>query len=420
MTTFPLRLRVGPHRLARSFVCIALATGLSQAIAGLSFDEATRIARDQAPALMAQHSALTGAQSLQGAAGTLPDPRLTVGVDNLPISGADRYSLTRDFMTMQRIGLMQEVPNRAKRAAREAGAQARVERERAMLAVVQLAVQRDAALAWLGVHFAERRVALLAELERENHLLIDTLDARVAAGRAMPAERTMARQEALALADRRDDARRDVAKARAGLRRWVGVRADEALTGEPPALALAPEQVRADLHRHAEIAPYAAMQAMAQAEVREADAEQRGDWGWEVAYSRRGPLYGDMVSFQFTFDLPWQRGQRQQPQLLAKRKDAERIEAEREETMRRHREELEAQLAELQALDSQRERLAANGQALAGERVALALASYQAGRGDLGAVLAARREAVDTRLRLIELDAQRSALRVRLNTLVAE
>ena len=36
--------------------------------------------------------------------------------------------------------------------------------------------------------------------------------------------------------------------------------------------------------------------------------------------------------------------------------------------------------------------------------MALALASYQAGRSDLGAVLTARREALDTRLRLIDLD----------------
>lgn len=421
MTVSPsFRVRVALQRLARALACIAALGALSPARAALSFDEATRLARDQAPALMAQHSALAGARSAQGAAGTLPDPRLIVGVDNLPISGGDRYSLTRDFMTMQRIGLMQDVPNRAKRAAREAGAQARVERERAMLAVVRLAVQRDAALAWLAVHFAERRVVQLAELERENRLLLDTLDARIAAGRAMPAERTMARQESLALADRRDDAMRDVDKARAALRRWVGVRADEGLAGEPPALALTPEQVRADLHRHAEIAPYAAMQAMAQADVREADAEQRGDWGWELAYSRRGPLYGDMVSFQFTFDLPWQRDQRQQPQLMARQKEAERIEAEREETMRRHREELDTQLAELQALDRQHARLAGSGQTLAAERVALALASYQSGRGDLGAVLSARREAADTRLRLIDLEAQRHALRVRLSTLVAE
>lgn len=222
------------------------------------------------------------------------------------------------------------------------------------------------------------------------------------------------------LADRRDDAERDVAKARAALRRWVGARADEALEGAPPAIALQPEAVRAGLHRHAEIAPYAAMQAMAQADVAEADAEQRGDWAWEVAYSRRGPQYGDMVSFQFSFDLPWQKGQRQQPQIVAKRQEALRVESERDETLRKHREEVDGQLAELQALDAQRSRLEGSGQPLAAERVALAMASYQAGRGDLAAVLTARREAVETGLRLIELDAQRAALRVRLTTLIAE
>ncbi|MGZ5235871.1 MAG: TolC family protein [Caldimonas sp.] len=401
--------------LALALLCLP-----TLASAGLSFDEATRVAREQAPSLLAQQSALAGAQAARPAAAALPDPRLTVGVDNLPISGQDRLSLTRDFMTMQRIGLMQEVPNRAKREARAAGAEARVERERAMLAVVRLAVQREASLAWLAVYFAERRAAHLTDLEHENRILVDTLDARIASGKAMPAERTMARQESLLLADRRDDAQRYVAKARSALRRWTGARGDEPLEGVPPALALQPEAVRAGLHRHAEIAPYTALQAIAQAEAGEADAEQRGDWGWEVAYSRRGPQYGDMISFQFSFDLPWQKGQRQQPQIAAKQKELERIDAEREETVRRHREETEGQLAELQALEAQRARLEASGQPLAAERVALSLASYQAGRGDLGAVLTARREAVETRLRLIELDAQRAALQVRLSTLIEE
>ena len=419
MFAIPFCSRLGRRRIVGSLAALVALCPALQARAGLSFDEASRLAREQAPALVAQQSALAGARSLQGNVSTLPDPRLIVGVDNLPVTGPDRFSLTRDFMTMQRLGLMQEVPNRAKREAREAGAQARVDRERATLAVVQLAVQRDAALAWLATYYAERRVAQLGELERENQLLQATLDARVAAGRAMPAERTMARQEALALADRRDDALRDAAKARAALRRWVGARADEALEGDAPALAVSPEQVRAGLHHHAEIAPYAAMQAQAQAELREADAEQRGDWGWELVYSRR-PQYSDMVSFQFTFDLPWQRDQRQKPQVLARQKDAERIEAEREDTMRRHREELETQLAELQALDNQLARLSGGGLSLATERVALALASYEAGRGDLGPVLAARREALDTRLRLLDLETQRSALRVRLTTLVEQ
>jgi cobalt-zinc-cadmium efflux system outer membrane protein len=389
------------------------------ASAGLSFDDTTRLAREQAPAMQAQRSALDGAQALLPAAATLPDPRLIVGLDNLPVTGADRFSTSADFMTMQRIGLMQEVPNTAKREARAAGAQARIERERALLAVTELAVRRDAALAWLTVYFAEDRAAQLTALERENRLLQDTLDARIASGQALPAERTMARIDALMIADRRDDALRDIERARASLRRWVGARAAEPLEGGPPALQVSAEQLRAELHRHAELAPYDAMQAMARAEAREADAEQRGDWGWELVYSRR-PQYGDMMSFQLVFDLPWDRERRQQPQLIAKQREAARLEAERADSLRRHAEEIEAQLAELKALDAQQARLQRQALVLNSERVALALASYQAGRGDLGAVLTARREAVETRLRLIDLDAQRAALRVRLNTLIAE
>lgn len=410
------------HARATSAALLVLATAAAPGLAraDLGYAEATLLAADQAPATLMQRLAVESARAVLPSATTLPDPRLTVGVDNLPISGPDRLSLTRDFMTMQRFGVMQEVPNRAKREARAAGAQAKVEREQANLAVARLTVQREAALAWLGVWFAEKRAAQLADLERENQLLIDTLGARIAGGMSMPADLTMARQEALALADRRDDAQRDIAKARATLRRWVDARADEPLAGEPPAINVTDETVRAGLHQHTEIAPYTAMQAMAQAEAGEANAEQRGDWAWEAVYSRRGPGYPDMVSFQFSFDLPWQRGSRQQPQIAARLKEVERLGAEREELLRRHREEVDAQLAELQALDAQHARLADAGTHLATERVTLALASYEAGRSDLSAVLGARREAVETRLRLIDLEAQRSALRVRLTTLIAE
>jgi outer membrane protein TolC len=323
-------------------------------------------------------------------------------------------------MTMQRIGLMQEVPNRAKRDARASGAQARIGREQAVLDAARLAVQRESALAWLAVYYSEQRLGALQALDDENRVLLGTLGPRIAAGKALPAEHLMARQEALALADRRDDTTRDISKARAGLRRWVGSRADEPLEGEPPRQAIDAAAVRAGLHRHAELLPYEAMHAQALADVGEASAERQGDWAWELVYSRRGPQVADMVSFQVSIDLPWQKNQRQQALLLARLRDVDRIDAERDEMLRRHREEVEGQLAELAALDAQHARLQSSGQPLAAERVAIALASYQAGRGDLPSVLAARREAIEAGLRLIDLDLQRAALRVRLTTLILE
>ena len=385
----------------------------------LSYAEAIELARQQAPALIAQQAVLAGSSAARPAASTLPDPRLSVGLENLPIAGPDRWSSTRDSGTMQRIALMQEVPNRAKRDAREQAALSRIERDRAVLAATELAVRRDAGLAWLAVHFADLRLAQIAGLQRENRLLQDTLPARIAAGSAAPADLTMARQEALLLADRADDLSRDLRKARAELRRWVGPRADAPLAGEPPRTPVDGDGLRAALPHHAELAPFAPMRAMAQAELVEADADKRGDWSWELAYSRR-PRYDDMVSFQLSFDLPWQRERRQQPLADAKRRELARIEAERDELLRRHAAETDAMLADLQALDAQLARLREAGLPLAEERVALASAAYQAGRGDLSAVLAARTQRLETLLRAIDLDALRAALRIRLSTLIAE
>lgn len=385
----------------------------------LSYAQALALAREAAPALKAAQAALAGATALLPAASTAPDPRLSVGVENLPVTGPDRWRVTRDTGTMQRIGLMQEVPHRDKREARAQAAQARLERDRALLAATELAVRREAGLAWLAVHYAEARRALLDGLVRENQLLQDTLPARIASGAAQPAERTQARQEGLALADRGDELARDVRRARAQLRRWVGERADAPLHGEPPAVAVHADTVRSLLPRHADLAPFGPLRAVAVAEVAEAQAEGRGDWAWEVAYSRR-PRYDDMVSFQLRFDLPWQRERRQQPQAEARRREVDRIEAERDDALRRLVAETEAMLAEWQALDVQAERLRTTGLPLAAERMTLAMAAYQSGRGDLSSVLAARGQVLEARLRAIELDAQRAALGLRLSTLIAE
>jgi len=405
-------------RLAAAALLVVVAPAGVHAT-GLGYTEAQTLARDGAPLLRAQQAQLAGAGAARRGAESLPDPRLTVGVDNLPIAGMERFSTTRDASTMQRVALMQEVPNRAKREARAAIAEARIERDRAQLAVVRIAVQRDAALAWLGVWAAERRQALIDEFRRENRLLQATFGARIAAATVLPAEATMARQEALAIADRADDLARATARARAELRRWVGSRADEPLEGEPAPPPVDAARVRERIAASAELRAYAPMRAMAAGEMAEMEAEQRGDWSWEFAYSRR-PKYDDMVSLMLRFDLPWQRAERQQPQVRVKRHDIERIEAERDDLALRLVSEAEALLAELRAADVTHERLADAGMRLAAERVSLATASYSAGRTDLGPVLAARMAALEARMKLIELDAARAALRVRLAALVAE
>ena len=396
--------------------CLSLAAPAQ----ALTYAEAHLLAEQSSPALQAQRAALAGAEAAQGAAAALPDPRLAVGVENLPISGPDRLSLTRDFMTMQRLALMQDVPHRAKREARSEAAQARAERERALLMLAHLQLRQALDQAWLAAQFVLARQAALTEITLENQRLQDTLPGRIAAAKASAADLVMARQEALALADRSDDLARDALKARAALRRWVGPRADEALLGAATVPVPEPAQIRAAVSRQAELAVYPALLGLAQAELREAQADSRGDWSWQVAYSRRGAQWGDMVSFQLSVDLPWQQDRRQLPTIKAKQSEAERISAEQDEALRRRVQQVDEQLAELGALDRQLARVQDSGLRFAQQRVDLAMAGYQAGQTELAAVLAGRRELLETRLRALDLEAQRDDLRVRLNHLLAE
>lgn len=405
-------------RAVRALVLLCAACAATPALA-LSYAEALALAEQQAPGLRAQRASADGAQAARLAAGALPDPRLSLGVENLPTSGMDRWRLTRDFMTMQRVALMQEVPNAAKRAAQAEAAQARADREHALLAVQRLQLRQALGTAWTGVRSVEQRRALLQQLLAENQRLQQTLPARIAGG-ALAAELLMARQEALVLADRLDELQRDADQARAALRRLIGPAADAALDGDVPLPPLQADALRTRVHGHAELAAYPAQQAMARAELREAQAESRGDWAWELAYSRRGRQWGDMLSLQVSFDLPWQKARRQQPAQAARLREAERVDAEREDAERRHRQELDDDLAALQSLGSQIGRAQADGLALAQERLALAMAGYEAGRSDLGVVLAARGQLLELSLRLIELRTQQTLLRVRLNSLSEE
>ena len=412
--------RTWMHRL--SILSIALAGGVfaSSGAYALNFAEEREIAEQQSPRVAAQRLQIDAVESAQKAAGTLPDPKLSVGMENFPISGMDRWSLTRESMTGQRLALMQEVPNQAKRAAKVASAQARVERERAALVLQRLQIRQELGLAWIAAQAVEQREQLLTELLAENQRLQDSLPARVAGGSAQAGDLLAAQQEALALSDRRDDLQRDRSKARAMLRRWVGPRADESLQGGTGPLIHPVAQLRAELSSHAELALYPTMQSMARAESHEAQSESRGDWSWEIAYSRRDRRWGDMVSFQVTFDLPWQKDRRQTPMIQAKQRELERLEAEQEDVARRHLQELDDSAAELQALDSQIERLKSTGLQLAQGRAELALGNYRAAKGDLGAVLGARAQVLETRLRLIDLQAQRDGVTTRLNSLIAD
>ena len=147
----------------------------------LSFDDALALGVRNAPELSANTAQIKSAQELIEPADALPDPKLSLGVTNYPISGPQAGSLTESQMTMQRIGISQAIPNSAKRHARAEIAEAELSSAQVQRHVVRLIIQQQASQAWLKRYYLERKLEQLDTLDRENQLLTSTVDAIEAA-----------------------------------------------------------------------------------------------------------------------------------------------------------------------------------------------------------------------------------------------
>ena len=391
-----------------------LAALCSVPAAALTLDEALRLAEREAPSLTAQAAQVAAARSLAIPAGELPDPKLLLGLQNLPIEGDNRGRLDGEPMTMQMLGVMQEVPNRAKRTARIDVAEAGVQRATQAQRVERLKVRRETALAWIEALGIEQKLALFGDLYAENSLLSKAVGARIGAGRGAAADSIGPRQEAALLAEQEDQLLQQRLQQRAALRRWIGPRGNESLSGQMPHWPVDAAHYQHNLQRHPELALFEPMTVEAQAEIRQAVAEKTPDWSWQLAYQNRDAAYGDMLSVQVSLDLPLFPASRQSPRIAAKQAQLNQLEAERSAAERAHAQQLASDLAEYQRLERALRRSQDSLLPLAEEKVALSLADYRSGAGELASVITARRELIEARLKHIDFAQARALTSARL------
>lgn len=411
-SVYPLGRRFSRRLIASAF---PLAMAFPLWASPLSFEQALSLATQGAPTLAASQAKVDAARAATVPAGELPDPKLAVGVENFPIAGPDRYSLTGDFMTMQRIAYMQDIPNRSKREARVAVAQAKVQQAESERQLSMRSVRREAAVAWIRRYALEQQIALFDGLFQQNKLLESAVRAQLAGGRGAITDVLMPRQEAAMLAERLDELWAQRAQAIAALQRWIGTAAGESLEGAPPSWPLDREALVHRIQDHPDVDLLSNTGRVLDAELQEAQAAKKPDWGVELAYQRRGEQFGDMVSVKLTFDLPIAPAKRQDPQIAAKQLERLGLDAELELLRREHLQELNTQWAELERLNLAVERNQAILQPLMRDKIALTLSAYQAGKGTLLEHLAARRESLETQIRFLALQGERQAISARLH-----
>lgn len=397
------------HRCARFSLVLLLvvAPPVAGAQSALTLAEAQRLAAERSRQLVAQDSTVVAAREMAVAAGQLPDPVLRFGVDNLPIEGMDRFSLNRDFMTMRRIGVMQEFTGAEKRRLRAARFEREADRAVAEKNAALAAIQRDTAIAWLETFYLERLRAAVAEQARETRLEIEAAEGAYRGGRASQADVLSAQSSRVMLEDRLSELSRRIRNARAMLARWTGeTAADAALAGEPAldSVPIHAHDLERQLQRHPNIAAMTLEVAMTESEIALARANKRSDWTWELAYQKRGPDFSDMVSVGVAIPLQWDQKNRQDRELGAKLALAEKAQAQRDEALRQHVAEVRTMLNEWENGKERLRRYQQELLPLARDRTQAVVTAYRGGKGDLGAVLAARRNEIEVRAQSLQLE----------------
>ncbi|HUX74218.1 MAG TPA: TolC family protein [Steroidobacteraceae bacterium] len=402
-------------RRARAWV-LSIILGASPALAAhgadtpLTLDAAVRRGLLQAPLVAARGEDIDAMREQAVRAGRLPDPSLTLGVSNYPVTNPGAFGWRADPMTMRAVGITQAIPSRASRAAERRLAAANIDVAAADRAASEQTVQERIADAWIGVWAYGKQRSLLQQLQDESGLAVRIATARLRGGDGSATDVLAARAETLMLENRLTAAAARLRGAKASLQRWLGARI-AALGAAPDFAHLA--QNPAEFERSIDVeAPLLVLQArerVAAAALAEARAAKHPNWSVGVSYGNRAPGLSDMVTLEIGVSLPLFGHNRQDRGISAQHAEWRAAQANREDARRAQREAVARALASWQGWGQQIARDRDALLPLARDRARTALAAYRGG-APLEPWLDARRDEIQLRLKYVDALAARAEL----------
>ncbi|MEQ6968084.1 TolC family protein [Pectobacterium polaris] len=392
-------MNLSKHDAARA--CLAMLLWLPAAVfaADLTLEQALQAAERYSADLSANQHQINALQNMADSATQLPDPKLKFGVENLPLGGNNGSRLTREGMTMQRIGVMQTYVSSRKRDSKAQAIRVEADALQSNSESIRARLQRETSQAWLDLALSQKALAEVTALVNESQRQIASQKASVAAG-SEASSVLDARLTLAAMQDRLADAERDTRIAHARLVQLTGM-ADINVHGELPRverLPASPEVLGNAIHQHPEM-----QQAQREAELAQARSAQSAvaaipNVDVEVYYAKRGDDYDDMAGMMVTVDLPLFTSKRQDKDYAA---DVSRSMEARDRvllTEREHQAQLDTLIAQYQAAQSRWQRQSNEVLPLQQQRIKLIQAQYQSGSSNLSAVLDARRALLESRI----------------------
>lgn len=412
-----------PRRIGTAAVMAAVLILPAWAAEPLTLQEAQRLAVARSQLLVANNASIAAAREMAVAAGQLPDPILKFGIENLPVNGPDRLSLSRDFMTMRRIGLSQEIPATQKRQLRGERYEREAGRASAERRLNVANIERETAVAWIERFYNDQMRDLLLRQIRETGLQVQTAKSGYGTGRNSQADVLAAQAALVMLEDRLTQINRQDQNASWTLARWVGPAAGRPISAVPPAWQdshLDGGSLEEHVAYHPDLVMARAQVEAAKTEARLAETNKKADWNVEAMYSQRGPAYSNMVSIGVSVPLQWDRRNRQDREVAAKLAAVDEARAKYEEMLRQHEVEVRNLLNDWRTGRARVARYRDELVPITRQRSEAALTAYRAGKGDLAATLMARRDEVDAHMQALTVEMETARAWAQINFLIPE
>lgn len=258
----------------------------------------------------------------------LPDPKLRLGLSNLPI---DSFRFDQEDMTMGEVMVSQEFSRGHSRALMRAKRVAEADAERAERSLREAEIVRETRNAWIELRYWLAAKDKVGDSRQAVANLQEVAKSIFASGRATAQDVLRAELELSLLDDRLLDIERQTARARARLARFIGAAAARPLaemaTLPPPA---AQEIILESLAHHPAITSDGARIAALDRDVDLSEEQYKPGFEVEAGYGLRGGGRSDFASIGLSFDVPLFVANRQDRNVAAARHERQAAMLERD------------------------------------------------------------------------------------------
>ncbi len=389
----------------------------------LTLQKAEQLALKNEPGILGLNAKTKSMMEKSVAAGELMDPKLQIGLLNLP---TDTFDFDQEPMTQFKLSYIQQFPSGDSQEIRrdKAVSQSRLfqhrieERRRQLLTQVRLS--------YLEALYWEQARGTVAQ----NRLLVgqlsDFVQSQFSVGRSNQFDFITVQQRLSKLDDRLTQIEQNISGERYRLSEWIGeefsqlpLSAGNPELGQDSLKTLDLETINQSIAQHPRIREFNNQIEVGRKDLELIRESEKPGWALNVSYAYRddaqdGSDRADFFSAMVTLDLPLFTENRQQKQHQAQQYEIQSSQLQRDALLRKLRSDVFRLQTNLELLDQRDQLYRENLVPQAEQRSRAALQAYQSGSGSFADVMQAYMEELNTQLeqKRIQVDSLKSGARL--------